>query len=161
MGDGRPFTGPSGDTLVRWAGLHTRDELLEFFELDNLLSRPLPKNSDPKRRPSVFSQRDGRIESGNFLGRQRLRALRQLGQVEYNNFIDHGHFVVVVLGTKVWRAFGLPRDTDLFGELPIHDDFCMIRFPHPSGLNLQLNDKTLVEQVRTNLRRIGQVPSTD
>ncbi len=159
-GDGRHFTGPSGATLCRWAGVETRDELLGYFELDNILPQPLVLNPDENRRRSGLSNREAKLGAMNFLGRTRLAARRSLGAERYSDFIDTGHFVTVVLGAKVWRAFGLAETTEMFGSQFLADDFLMIRFPHPSGLNRELNDPKLFAAVCRNLRSIGKVTPT-
>lgn len=157
LGDGRPFTGPSGDTICKWAGVESREKLLEYFELDNLLSKPLPVNGADRRSPSAFSPTQARAQAGKFLERQRVRLRKELGQSEYNDFIDSGEIVVVALGTKVWRSFRLPRNAEVFDEQPVSAEFRIVRFPHPSGLNHQLNDSEFVANVQRRLREIGHI----
>jgi hypothetical protein len=158
LGDGRPFTGPSGHTLCTWAGVRTRDELMQYFDLANLINHPLPRKSRDSKQ-STFRLPEGRQAARQFLFHTRRRVKTQLGQQGWGDFIDSGSITVVALGIKVWRSFGLPRSVRHFEECPLEDgEFKFVCFPHPSGLNHQLNDPIFREQVQMNLRRIGGLP---
>lgn len=158
LGDGRPFTGPSGHTLCMWAGVDTRDELLQYFDLANLMSRPLPRRPRTQRE-STFKLTEGRDAARQFLFHTRKRVKMNLGQERWNDFIDSGQRIeVVALGVKVWRSFRLPGGARHFERHQFEEDFAFIPFPHPSGLNHQLNDPLFRREVRMNLRRLGGLP---
>jgi len=156
-GDGRAFSGPSGNTVMRWLGVNTRDELERLFYLENLLLKPLPLNPDPKCRSSQLTRPLAREGVANLKGRMRVRLRLKLTPQGYNDWIDSGNPVVVVaLGTKVWRGFDLPHKSPWF-DLQLVDggEFAVVKFPHPSGLNHELNDQRFAREVATRLRRIA------
>lgn len=155
-GDGRPFTGPSGKTLCRWLGVGDREELERYFVLENLIAHPLDKNHDPKRRNSELTPAEARLGAMNFLTRTRTRLMKEMGSEGWGQFSLSGVIQVVVLGNKVWKGFGLPRASGWFDEQFVGDEFLMVKFPHPSGLNHELNDPEFVCQVSTRLRYIAQ-----
>jgi uracil-DNA glycosylase len=155
-GDGRAFTGPSGKTICRWLGVEDRDDLQKYFYLENLLQAPLPHNPDVKRKSSSFTPAEARFGCQNFLTRTRFRLRKSMGRDGYTDWIDSGGTVeVVVLGTKVWKGFGLPSHANWFEEQPVADDFRMVKFPHPSGLNLELNDVQFARETAARLRAIA------
>lgn len=157
-GDGRAFTGPSGKTLTRWLGVDDRDELANYFYLENLVDRPLVRNDDPRRHNSELTPHMARDGAQKFLARTNTRLLRELGQQAFNDWIDSGHPVTVVaLGNKVWRGFNLPHKAPWFQwEMVEGGEFAIVKFPHPSGLNHELNDPDFAREVATRLRRIAQ-----
>lgn len=159
LGDGRPFTGPSGDRLVQWAGVDTREELLRYFRLDNLMAQPLPNNPH-ERKPNGslktinFSRHMGRVYADLFVARQR----------DYMS-AHSGHMVIelmdiVVLGKRVWESLDLRGDMPMFGFSLSHM-FKFHRFPHPSGLNHQMNDPEFVRETSHRLRQVGRIITTD
>lgn len=161
LGDGRAFTGPSGDRLVQWAGVGSRDELLRYFRLDNLMSEPLPHHPE-RRKPNGnlktvnFSLRTGKIQAEAFLARQMDYLINQLGVEGSNTFFKvHNHIDVVVLGKKVWDSFELRGDMPMFGRSIRRPGLKFHRFPHPSGLNHQMNDADFLRETSERLRRIG------
>lgn len=157
QGDGRPFTGPSGKTVCKWLGVDDRDELQKYFYLENLLDKPLPHNPDAKRKSSQLTPAQARQGCGSFLTRTRFRLRKEMGPQGYSDFIDSGQEIkVVCLGTKVWRGFNLPAHADWFDEVYEVDEFLMVKFPHPSSLNLALNDPAFARETATRLRRIAQ-----
>jgi len=156
QGDGRPFTGPSGKTVCKWLGVEGREQLAEYFYLENLLPHPLPRNSDERRKSSQLTPAQARLGAKNFLTRTRFRLRKDLGSEGYTKFIDQSRFLlVVVLGTKVWRGFNLPSHDEWFTERLISDEFMMVKFPHPSGLNHELNDPDFVRETARHLRSIA------
>lgn len=169
LGDGRPFTGPSGDRLLRWSGVESRDELLKYFRLDNLMSQPLPHHPIARRpngslKTVNFSKRVGKVHADIFLARQYDYLINQLGVDGLDVFRQvHNRLDVVVLGRKVWESFDLRGDVPMFGRvvkvgvtyLRFH------RFPHPSGLNHQMNDPEFVRETSERLRRIGCIITSD
>jgi hypothetical protein len=163
LGDGRPFTGPSGDRLLLWAQLETRDELLKYFRLDNLLSTPLPQYTDIRspggklRTPSI-GRRVAKDSAQQFTARQYDYLKNQLGgQRGMDDFIRAGNAVeVICLGRKVWEAFGLPNNTlYLKSYLRSQMGLKFYRFPHPSGLNHLMNDLEFLRETSEALRRVG------
>lgn len=162
LGDGRPFTGPSGDRLVKWAGVRDRDELLKYFRLDNLMSEPLPHHPH-NRKPNGslktvnFSMKVGRLHAEIFVGKQRDYLYSQLGVEGAEAFAKvRNHVDVVLLGRKVWDCFDLSGDTPMFGRVVrSRSGLRFHRFPHPSGLNHQMNDWEFVRETSERLRRIG------
>ena len=162
QGDGRPFTGPSGDRLLKWAGVETRDELLRYFRLDNLFPYPLPQH-ESERRPSGslktigFSKRLGRDFAQQFIAREDDYLKNQLGPEGYTTFHTvRNHIDVIVLGKKVWDALDLWGSTPMFNRVVrARTGLRFHRFPHPSGLNHQMNDPEFVRETSERLRRIG------
>lgn len=160
LGDGRPFTGPSGDRLVQWAGVESRDELLKYFRLDNLLPEPLPHHPE-RRKPNGnlktvnFSRRRGREQAVQFIARQN----------DYLIAENAGKVVkldVVVLGKKVWESLELNMETPIFGRVvKVGLRMRFHRFPHPSGLNHQMNDPKFLGETSERLRRIGHIIASD
>jgi hypothetical protein len=156
QGDGRPFTGPSGKTVCKWLGVEGREQLAGYFYLENLLPHPLPRNADERRRSSQLTPAQARLGANNFLTRTRFRMRKELGAQGYSDLIDqHKVFTVVVLGTKVWKGFKLPSYDAWFTERMIGDDFMLIKFPHPSGLNHELNDPDFARETASRLRAIA------
>lgn len=161
-GDGRPFTGPSGERLIKWAGVDNRDELLNYFRLENLFPVPLPRFPD-ERRPSGslktrgFSKKVGRQHAERFIERQDDYLKNQLGPEGYTHFHTlHSKIDVIVLGRKVWDALDLWGQTPMFGRvIKVRTGLRFHRFPHPSGLNHQMNDPDFVRETSQRLRRVG------
>jgi uracil-DNA glycosylase len=162
LGDGRPFTGPSGDRLLKWAGVESRDELLRYFRLANLFPTPLPQLEN-ERRPSGtlktknFPKRVARMHAELFASRQDDYLRNQLSPSAYTDFHTlHNRVEVIVLGRKVWDAFDLPGTVPMFGRVVrARQGLKFYRFPHPSGLNHQMNDPEFVRETSERLRRIG------
>lgn len=156
-GDGRAFTGPSGKTLTKWLGVDDRDGLSNYFDLDNLVHHPLAPNTDPHRHNSELTPSMAREGAQQFLVRTKARLLKELGQHQFNDWIDSGRPVVVVaLGTKVWRGFNFSNQLPWFHwEMVPGGEFLVVKFPHPSGLNHELNDPEFAREVATRLRRIA------
>ena len=162
MGDGRPFTGPSGDRLIRWAGVEDRDELLRYFRLANLFNTPLPTYKND-RRPSGslktqgFGRKAGRVAGEAFIVLQDDYLKAQLTPQAYTDFHTLKNRIdVLVLGKKVWDALDLYGATPLFGRvIKIGAPLRFHRFPHPSGLNHQMNDPEVIREASERLRRIG------
>ena len=152
-GDGRPFTGPSGSTVMRWLEVDDRDQLEHFFYLENLLPYPLSPNADPKKRDSSLTPGEARVGCNNFLARTRHRLMQEVGADVYHS--NRPPTVVVCLGNKVWRGFRLDSKAPWFHWEPVSDDFLMVKFPHPSGLNHSLSDSEFVRETATRLRRIA------
>ena len=83
--------------------------------------------------------------------------MNELGHPRWGEFTSSGEKIqVICLGSKVWRAFELPRTSDWFDERGLEDEFWMVKFPHPSGLNHELNDPMFVRSVSERLRYIAQ-----
>ena len=155
-GDGRPFTGPSGKTVMNWLGVDSREELEKYFWLENLFDQPLEPNSDWRRKSSQLTPAAARVACEAFLQRTRGRLRRSMGRHEFTEFIDNGPPITVVcLGTKVWKGFNLHSHANWFHPEPVGPDFAMVKFPHPSGLNLELNDPVFARETATRLRRIA------
>lgn len=168
MGDGRAFTGPSGNTILKWCGLNHRTQLLHYFELDNLLHTPMPRVEPGHRnvkRTNSFHKAERVQAAKAFLDRWRAVAYRQMGGWQGVEAFQRegGRIVVVALGRQVWDTFGhdsistLPRHPEMFAEGEVEELFTLVRFPHPSGLNHQLNDYEFVAEVARRLRAIGRI----
>lgn len=154
--DGTPFTGRSGKTLMTWAGVSNRHELAEYFDLDNFVQKSLmpakpgqPKNFPMKVAPVLRQQFEDRHESA---------LIRELGTDGALEYLLNQRRTVLVMSSLVWGAFDLPRPTKLFEAKPYKMRYMMIRFPHPSGLNRQLNDPDIVREAIRHLRLIGGLP---
>lgn len=168
LGDGRAFTGPSGNTLVQWCGLNHRTQLEKYFELDNLLHTPMPRIEPSHRnikRTNSFHRAQRVQAAKDFLNRWRAVAYQQMGGWQGVEAFqsDGGRIKVVALGRQVWDTFGhesistLPRHPDMFAEGDVEELFTLVRFPHPSGLNHQLNDHEFVAEVARRLKAIGRI----
>lgn len=112
----RAFDGRSGDRLARYMGLSDRRDLLEHFELLNLLRRyPGPAGDKGDAFPAGRARRAARRLSG------RLRAR-----------------TVLLAGKRVGAAFGVGAE---YLEWGTHEQgFAFVVIPHPSGVNRWWND---------------------
>lgn len=167
LGDGRAFTGPSGEVLQSWAGVGSREELLQHFRLDNLLHTPLPAHPRPqpgehRTGPKTTFTRDmGRGAAQQFVSRQQDYVINRKGREGAARFWAEDRMVVVALGKKVWESFGLTKHADLFDYMIVDPGLRVYRFPHPSGLNHQRNDAVLMHLTAEKLRELGGLPPID
>lgn len=154
--DGTPFTGRSGKTLMVWAGVSTRHELTQYFELDNFVQKSLM----PAKPGQVknFPMKSAPILRQQFQDRHELALINELGLEGAEEYLTNQRRTVLVMSSLVWRAFDLPRPTKLFDAQPFKKYYMMVRFPHPSGLNRQLNDPEIVQKASERLRLIGGLP---
>lgn len=116
QGDGRPFTGPSGERLQALLGLESYDQLTERFELMNLFEIQSP----------VWDRFDQEYA--------RKKAMRQMTKwVNQEDLVD-----VILAGRKVARAFRVEPLAWFVFEM--RANVVLWTFPHPSGLNHFWND---------------------
>lgn len=154
-----PFTGRSGRTLCEWAGVETREQLMEYFDLDNLLDRTM-KKSKTGQAPSFPTSRAPLLRT-KFIDRHRTALVEELGEDGAREYEINQRRTVLVMGSLTWKAFDLKKTVSLFGTAPYKMVFMMVRFPHPSGLNRQLNDPEILAETIRNLRLIGGLPMGD
>lgn len=136
LGDGRPFTGPSGARLCELLGVPDMAGLRELFELDNIFHHHTP-------RWDAFDRRHARqIANGKMKGW----------------YQEDEPVTVIMCGRKVWKAFS-GTQTDWF-EPDERRNVVLWTFPHPSGLNHFWNFPVNVERARRFLRlRADLTPS--
>lgn len=166
LGDGRSFTGPSGEVLISWFGVSSREELLEYFQLENLLATPLTKHAPRaagehnNKHKDTFTKEMGRTAANSFIVKIEESVINHHGVTGADVWWEHNFVTVVTLGLKVWESFGLSGASQMFStkwSTNYHFQFC--RFPHPSGLNHQRNDRALMAQTSAILRTIGTLGS--
>lgn len=139
-GDGRPFTGNSGKTLLKMFGWPSYEYMAERVHLLNLLNEK--QEPLPGRRGDRFDYDAAKRE-----------ALRLRGH--WLIFYPETH--VICCGVKVFKCFTGQSPKQPFKGLAL----CHRRFntvvklwylPHPSGANPFYNDPTLSAQARKFLR---------
>jgi uracil-DNA glycosylase len=146
VGDGTPFSGPSGERLCRLVGVKTLEELRRTFDLKNLNPHPIPKRD--RRRGDQFDHKLA-IDTANRILRSR----------------DTWDGDIVCCGRLVWRSFfpgQRPPDHWLssYETLVNHTErettlVVLHYFPHPSGLNRWWNDVGNVLEAAALLKRVG------
>ncbi len=132
------------------------------------MSKPLPHYPNNRKpngnlKPMNYSMKIGRLHAEIFVGKQRDYLITQLGVEGAENFLRaRNHIDVVLLGKKVWESFNLRGDTPMFGRVVrSRSGLRFHRFPHPSGLNHQMNDWQFVRDTSERLRRIGCIITSD
>lgn len=141
QGDGRPFTGPSGDRLVKLFGLRDYEHLASQFTLINLLDQPAS---------NVCAKPSGKKHAGDAFDRDEA-VIKAFGLML--EWWDRGSQVVVLacgssvtealLGVKVKRFKGRRvRNVEIW------------HFPHPSGASHFWNSPDNVERSREFLKRL-------
>lgn len=148
-GDGRPFSGRSGDRLKQLMGVGSYDELTGYFELRNLCRQEFSQSA------AKYTARLTLIDIRKRLIRSRNRPKRLYDPSPH----DSCH--ILMCGRKVQTAFGVQGE--LFTEYvpPGFVDIHLWVFPHPSGLNRYWNDHHRVEVAKQFIRRIssGCIPT--
>lgn len=127
QGDGRPFTGPSGDRLQALLGLESYDELTQAFEMINIFEKITKPAWD--RFDRVYARR------------RAVALLTRWHERDPDDILD-----VILAGRKVMAAFGVEH-LPWFG---FHNlgGVVLWAFPHPSGLNHFWNNAS--EQLRAS-----------
>lgn len=124
VGDGRPFSGPSGRRLCSLTGLADYDELSRAFKLMNLLREPVKKV--PGKKGDLFDRK--------------MAAAR--GAELYEVLPDE--FKIVCCGREVWRSMGLDPTVPYFQWANVKANRRawgdLVLFPHPSGISHYWND---------------------
>lgn len=147
-GDGRPFTGPSGDRLVRLMGLDSYDEMTDLFQLDNLITeKQMRKIGD--RAGDQFDKRLGLAGAQRIINRLPMDFI----------LIACGNRVVdrfrVATGSRGW---GLEKLEYFQYKIWIPQTIGhIILIPHPSGANRYWNDPENVDRASESLRSLGQL----
>lgn len=140
-GDGRPFSGYSGQRLYGLLDLFNYDALDRRFGLENLLDRKAPKS--PSGRGDTFDRALAERKAMEIV-RRLLREERTIG--------------VVACGHQVFRCFsGEPkpfykgktiRSAKSRGRLEVWN------FPHPSGTSAYWNDRSNWLEAQAFLNRL-------
>lgn len=140
-GDGRPFTGHSGQRLCQLLDLVNYEALARRFDLENLLDRPMEKHSNG--RGDAF-ERDAGVTQGRILVRQWLK------QDELVPVVACGHQVFKSLtGTaKPFFKGKTIRKVGHSGRVEVWN------FPHPSGASAYWNDPKKYREAQAFLRRL-------
>lgn len=127
-GDGRPFTGPSGQRLTRLMGLTNYDALATRFDLVNLLRAPV-----------------GKAASGRGDTFDRAAAERQAQYLMRQWAVQPDLIVAIACGHEVFRCL-THTQVPFFegkalklGPAQFVDVWC---FPHPSGSSAFWNDNS-------------------
>ena len=143
IGDGRPFSGPSGKRLAALFGLRDYEQLAASMTLINIFG----------------NSADRREVRGDHFDRDRAR---QLGEELVELWRGHrGHVIVIACGHSVFQALTGQRGTFyqamIFSEEASHIEvWC---FPHPSGASSYWNEVpnrlTAANFLRRILKRSG------
>ena len=139
-GDGRPFTGNSGKTLLKMFGWPTYDYMASRVNLLNLLNEQQP--------PNVH----GRGDKFDYDTAKR-EALRLRGH--WHIFYPETH--VICCGVKVFKCFTGQSPRQPFKGLALyHRRYDTVvkcwYLPHPSGVNPFYNDDNLIIEAAKFLR---------
>jgi uracil-DNA glycosylase len=139
-GDGRPFTGNSGKTLLKMFGWPSYEYMASRVNLLNLLDKPQPPIAH------------GRGDHFDFDTAKR-EATRLRGH--WHIFYPETH--VICCGVKVFKCFTGQSPRQPFKGLALnHRRFKTVvkcwYLPHPSGANPFYNDPTLTAQAKRFLR---------
>lgn len=130
VGDGRPFSGPSGERLCNLTGLEDYDALARAFKLTNLLREPVKKV--PGKKGDLFDRK--------------MAAAR--GAELYELLPDD--FKIVCCGREVWKAMALDPTVPYFQWTNVKANpgawGNLVLFPHPSGISHYWNDPERVRR---------------
>ena len=145
QGDGRAFSGPSGDRLVKLLGVESYLDLYRIAHLENLLTevqRKLP---------------DGRGDHFDLI-EARANAKMSLQVMLFLN----RNTQVIACGHKVYKAYtgrkgeyfkGVRVKTSVYNPVHTVDIWC---FPHPSGASPFWNERENVIQAAKFIRRVRE-----
>lgn len=134
QGDGRPFTGPSGERLVTLFGLRDYEHLASQFTLINIYQ--------------VSQEPGGRFEEPR---------AREVGQRMAADWARQPHHIAVIAcGAKTFRALTGTR-IRVFRGVPLRlgpaQGVDIWHFPHPSGLSRFWNEPENVDRAALFLKR--------
>lgn len=134
LGDGRPFSGPSGTRLAKLLNLGDYERLAEQVTLVNLIDEPQDK---AERRGDVFDLVQAKVKARELMA----------GWSD-----DPEPVVVLACGHSVFRCL-TGRKTELFrGRATIGVGvWC---FPHPSGASSYWNSRGNVDKAAIFLNRL-------
>jgi hypothetical protein len=126
-GDGRPFTGSSGQRLCHLFGLMNYEALASRFDLMNLLDHTVEQSA---------SGRGDTFDRATAIARAHKMILYWVAQGEVIPVLACGHDVFKCL-TGVNKPFFSGKSIKLSGHLGQVDVWC---FPHPSGASAFWNN---------------------
>lgn len=134
VGDGRPFSGPSGRRLCALLGMdhYDYDYLASVMDLQNLLPTPAEKVSGK------------RTSKGDLFDRKAARSNWTLYAESLPDDVS-----VICAGRQVWRTVTLRNDLSFFDtvRVPAGRGTALAHFfPHPSGISHFWNDARNVSQ---------------
>lgn len=119
-GDGRPFTGRSGERLLRLLDLQNYDQLEQVFHLDNV----------------IHHKQDRLDGKGDTFP---MTLAKQNARIRVLTYQVAGYHDVICCGKKVWEALGLKPGHFFNGAATGGLRFWL--FPHPSGVSTFWNDE--------------------
>lgn len=113
-GDGRPFTGRSGERLQGLLGLSSYDQLEEVFHLDNV----------------IHHKQDRLDQKGDEFP---LELARKNAQIRVMTYQISRYHDIICCGKQVWKAMGFKQAPWFSGVTKSSLRFWL--FPHPSGVS--------------------------
>ena len=138
IGTGEPFTGPSGRRLCELMNLPNLEELKQYFDLDNIIDKPVDKRD---RKGDTFPRQLARRSATKLLTRED----------------ELGRELIIGCGIHVCRAFGIGvREFFKLYDIGESGRLRLLSFPHPSGISRFWNDRNNVERARTWLHIASQ-----
>lgn len=137
LGNGKPFTGPSGVRLATLLGIK-HDRLPEVAKLVNLFPTSLPEE-------------EGSISWSKLDAQSRARDIWRTNQQRVLHD-QTGYETLVLCGARVWEAFQLP-EVEWLSSFNING-IEMWKFPHPSSLSRWWNEVERIEAAGNLLKRL-------
>lgn len=134
IGDGRPFSGPSGRRLAALLGLRDYEHLASQFTLTNIFDTPA----------------SSRVERGDAFDQEWASAYAHQIMIGWQK--KNEDLIVVCCGHQVYQAFTGERGVFFKGKRK--DRVELWCFPHPSGASAYWNRRANVIQAANFLRRL-------
>lgn len=134
IGDGRPFSGPSGRRLAALLRLRDYEQLAASITLLNIFNRPADRQ---EARGDGFDEFQAKV----------------LARIMMEQFVAERRVLTVVcMGHQVYRSFTDTRGTFFRGRRDQNVELWC--FPHPSGASSYWNHQANVLQAANFLRRL-------
>jgi len=146
IGDGRPFTGPSGNRLVKLFGLEDYEALASYARLVNIFG-------DPANRSQAILCGRPRAHAGDDWDRD-LAAVEGFGLL-LRWMKEPGDKLVLGCGKNVIQAL-TDRPPAMFKGRRMAPGLDVWHFPHPSGASHFWNDPENVERAGVFLRKLRE-----
>lgn len=149
VGDGRPFSGPSGKRLAVLGGFRDYEHLADAVTLMNLFGSPQARSQ------AILCGR--RTHAGDEFDTD-LAAVEAFGvMLQWLKEEDERH-IVIACGGKVFQAF-TGQKREMYQGIRMAPNIEVWYFPHPSGAshywNLKENRLRAANNFRKLLRRAG------